>query len=406
MADNAHARAAAFLSLIENESAPYFFWRSPEDDFLMAAGIRAVTEPADTRDWRSWARSSRAERQDVPVLAIVAFSPDERSTTDWKEFPIARFYQPDTVFRDGPDGIRTWGSGAQAACRYGAGIASEQQQSHERDDDGPNKVQVMDWGVDAYRQRVEQALPYLRDGILEKVVLSRRIAVRCSTPFRLIHILVAMQSQPHAFTLCYSPDGERFFLSATPERLGRITDAGFETVALAGTKLRAMMAAVENGGLMDDHKERIEHAYVVDMLRDAVSTFASGITVATPEVLELPHVTHMQTRISGIMSPHRDMRDVIATLHPTPAVAGTPRHSAHEMIASLEPFERGLYSGCVGWFMQGGEGDAAVTIRSALVHGNDASIWAGAGIVRDSIAEAEERETRAKLRTMLDVLSA
>jgi isochorismate synthase EntC len=114
------------------------------------------------------------------------------------------------------------------------------------------------------------------------------------------------------------------------------------------------------------------------------------------------------TGISGRMREGRGMRHVIAALHPTPAVAGTPRAEAQELIAALEPFTRGLYAGCVGWFTGDGDGDgdAAVTIRSALVRERDALLWAGAGIVKDSSAIAEECETRAKLRTMLDILSA
>jgi isochorismate synthase EntC len=102
----------------------------------------------------------------------------------------------------------------------------------------------------------------------------------------------------------------------------------------------------------------------------------------------------------------RGMRDVIASLHPTPAVAGTPRTAAQELIAALEPFHRGLYAGCIGWFSSDGDGDAAVAIRSALVHGREALVWAGAGIVKGSSAAAEEHETQAKLRTMLDILGA
>ena len=102
----------------------------------------------------------------------------------------------------------------------------------------------------------------------------------------------------------------------------------------------------------------------------------------------------------------RDLRHVLAALHPTPAVAGTPRDAAMRQIAALEPFDRGLYAGCAGWFFPRGDGDAAVTIRSALVRGTDALVWSGAGIVRESNAAAEERETRAKLQTMLDVLGA
>jgi isochorismate synthase len=272
----------------------------------------------------------------------------------------------------------------------------------EADEEG--ELIIRAWDEAAYRARVEEALLLLKDGRLEKVVLARMSTIQFSRSFRLYEALHAMEGQPNAFSICWSPDGARFFLSATPERLGRVHEGQFETMALAGTLTRQDGRSVED--LLSDAKERTEHNYVVEMICSAAADFASEVGIRDVRVLELPHVTHILTRIGGRMHAGCSLRHVIAALHPTPAVAGTPRPAAQELITRLEPFDRGLYAGCVGWYIGESEGDAAVTIRSALVSGREALVWAGAGIVGESDARAEERETRAKLQTMLDILGS
>lgn len=215
-----------------------------------------------------------------------------------------------------------------------------------------------------------------------------------------------MQLQPHAFSLCYSPDGRRYFLSATPERLGSVHDGEFSTMALAGTLTRSDGAAGDPDALLADAKERAEHAYVVEMIREGISAYCSQLSVEDVRLLDLPHVTHILTRIEGVLSDGYGLNNMIAALHPTPAVAGTPREEACRSITAIEPFPRGLYAGCIGWMDSSGSGDAAVAIRSAVVAGKEAHAFAGAGIVRESDPTEEERETRAKLQTVLDILGA
>jgi isochorismate synthase EntC len=261
--------------------------------------------------------------------------------------------------------------------------------------------------------------------------MARQCRVLLPKPGDIRNIICGMLRQPHSFTVCYSPDGEQYFLSATPERLGRIAGGQFETMALAGTLTGNGAAGNENGrdenggrenggrenggrengtavlsheDLLTDRKERAEHGYVVDMIREAAGSFASDVTTRDVRVLELPHLRHILTGISGRMHAGFGLRHAIAALHPTPAVAGTPRAEALQLIDALESFDRGMYAGCVGWFLGEDEGDCAVTIRSALLRGSEALLWAGAGIVRESDAAAEERETRAKLQTMLGIL--
>ena len=366
----------------------------------------------------------------IPALYLSFFDPAAGTNPTWASFSPVSCYQPASgiLVRNGVE--QHWGVATTFAARsehsVGGNSHGDTPGVHDASPaDAPaaasRDVVVSDWGEEEYRARVEAALVHLRSDELGKVVMARQCRVLLPKPGDIRNIICGMLRQPHSFTVCYSPDGAQYFLSATPERLGRIAGGQFETMALAGTLTGNGAADNENGrdenggrengtdvlsheNLLSDRKERAEHGYVVDMIREAAGSFASDVTTRDVRVLELPHLRHILTGISGRMRAGYGLRHAIAALHPTPAVAGTPRVEALQLIDALESFDRGMYAGCVGWFLGEDEGDCAVTIRSALLRGSEALLWAGAGIVRESDAAAEERETRAKLQTMLGIL--
>lgn len=381
----------------------------------MSAGVRRSFSPPRADAWREWATGPLDLEAGIPALLLSYFDPSAGTNPTWESFTPFHCYQPSAgvLIRDGAE--HRWGDAESFDVRDGHADI------HGPHDDSlagarARDIVIPDWGEAEYRARVEEALVHLRAEEIGKVVMARQCRVILPEAADLRHILSGMLRQPHSFTVCYSPDGERYFVSATPERLGRIAGGRFDTMALAGT-LTGNAAADDTSGregngtgvlshdkLLDDRKERAEHAYVVDMIREAAGTFATDVTTRDARVLELPHLRHILTGIGGRMRTGCGLRHAIAALHPTPAVAGTPRAEAMRLISGLEPFDRGMYAGCAGWFLGEEEGDCAVTIRSALLRGREAMLWAGAGIVRGSDAAAEERETRAKLRTMLGIL--
>jgi isochorismate synthase EntC len=124
-------------------------------------------------------------------------------------------------------------------------------------------------------------------------------------------------------------------------------------------------------------------------------------------VLKLPGVQHLYSPIEGKLAsnPKRSVVEILEKLHPTPAVAGSPREKALQWLARFEELERGWYSGAVGWVNDRGEGDFAIALRSALIRDKRAIVHAGAGIVSGSVPEAELRETEMKMKAALSVLT-
>jgi isochorismate synthase EntC len=142
----------------------------------------------------------------------------------------------------------------------------------------------------------------------------------------------------------------------------------------------------------------------VDAIRAALAGCADVDAPAEPDVRILRHVVHLHTPFRARLREPCHVLELAARLHPTPAVGGTPRQVAIDWIRSREPVARGWYAAPVGWFDLDGNGELAVAIRSGVLAGNRAHLWAGAGIVAGSDPERELAETELKLRAMLGAL--
>jgi isochorismate synthase len=179
-------------------------------------------------------------------------------------------------------------------------------------------------------------------------------------------------------------------------------------MALAGTSARGATPAEDERlgqALLASPKERTEHAVVVRALRAALAEQCTDVTApGTPRLFRVRNVQHLLTPLSGRLRPGRGALDLVTALHPTPAVGGAPRATALDLIRRWEGLDRGWYAGPVGWVDRHGQGEFAVAIRSALLRGPEASLYAGCGIVADSDPEAEFSESVLKLRPMLAAL--
>ena len=157
--------------------------------------------------------------------------------------------------------------------------------------------------------------------------------------------------------------------------------------------------------LLNDDKNLIEHQYVVDMIKEAMEDTCSEVVIPEhPRLLKLKHIQHLYTPVKGKVNPDSSLLSLVERLHPTPALGGLPRKTAVEKIREVEDLDRGFYGGPLGWFDHQGNGEFAVAIRSGLIQGNEASIFAGCGVVGDSIAEIEYEETKIKFKPMLSAL--
>ena len=157
--------------------------------------------------------------------------------------------------------------------------------------------------------------------------------------------------------------------------------------------------------LQDSVKDRNEHTVVVQAMVEALYATCASLTVGPTGLLKLGNIQHLCTPIIGPVADGQTLLDLVERLHPTPAVGGRPRVVALHWIRQHEQLDRGWYAGPVGWVDERGEGEFAVALRSALLHGDRATLFAGCGIMADSDPEREYVESSLKLKPMLTALT-
>lgn len=251
---------------------------------------------------------------------------------------------------------------------------------------------------------VAEAVRSVRTGALDKVVLARRVEVLANRPLptgQILERLAALYPACMVFRV-------GSFLGASPELLVGRHGPTVTTHPLAGTVARSGDAAADRSlveGLLASVKDRSEHAFVVEDLRARLEPWCSVLEVPErPSILELRNVSHLGTRLRGELHadrPRPSALELVRSLHPTPAVAGTPTDAACAYLTAAEGFDRGPYAGPVGWMDASGDGEWAIGIRSAIVEGCRAELFAGVGVVADSDPAAELAETQLKLQALL-----
>ena len=242
-------------------------------------------------------------------------------------------------------------------------------------------------------------------GALSKVVLAREIVVGTDRPLDRLAVLQRLRA---AYPGCHllSVDG---LVGASPELLVSRTGDTVRSHPLAGTAPRGGDPATDQrlaASLLASTKDREEHQITIDMVHDTLVGWCSYLDYeAEPSILAVANVQHLATLVEGRLSrPAPSVLELVAALHPTPAVAGWPRRPAVDWIVAHEGFDRGRYAGTVGWADAAGNGTWAVAVRCAEVTGTSARVIAGNGIVADSDPVAELAETQAKLQALLSAI--
>jgi menaquinone-specific isochorismate synthase len=262
-----------------------------------------------------------------------------------------------------------------------------------------------------YRAAVERALRRIGGGEFSKIVLARAQDLRADRPLHPLRMLNGLrQTFPDCYAFSLANGRGQSFIGASPERLVRVSKGVLETAALAGTTRRGAGASEDAAlaaALRASEKDRREHAFVVESVAGRLAQLGlAPVYPAQPEIRRLANVQHLQTAIRAELPGNVRLLAVLGLLHPTPAVGGTPQAAAVAQIRELEGFPRGLYAGAIGWLNARGGGEFFVGLRSALVDGAAARVYAGAGIVAGSAAEKEFAETELKFKAMLDALKS
>ncbi|MFZ4893814.1 isochorismate synthase [Plantibacter sp. Mn2098] len=260
--------------------------------------------------------------------------------------------------------------------------------------------------ADGFRGSVETAVGRIQAGALSKVVLARDIVGHLPAEADLRRVVFDLAlGYPDCWT--YAVDG---FIGSSPETLVRVDHGSVSARVLAGTISRGPDADSDHDqavALATSPKDQDEHQFAVQSVLQALRPHSPHLSTSeVPFTLKLPNLWHLATDVEGRLSDGASSLDLVAALHPTAAVAGTPTPSALDLIRELEPFDRGRYAGPVGWVDASGDGEWAVALRCAQVEPDgDITAFAGCGIVADSDAEKELLETRMKFRPVVEAFA-
>ncbi|MGN6425615.1 MAG: isochorismate synthase [Leifsonia sp.] len=258
-------------------------------------------------------------------------------------------------------------------------------------------------GKDGYKAAVASAVERIREHDLSKVVLARDLTGHLPAESDVRRALVELAlGYPDCWT--FAVDG---LIGSSPETLVRVHHGTVTARVLAGTISRGRDAASDNDAaiaLAASTKDQDEHRFAVASVLDALRPHSADLAASDlPFTLKLPNLWHLATDVAGTLSDGASSLDLADALHPTAAVAGTPKRDAIALIRELEPFDRGRYAGPVGWVGGDGDGEWAIALRCAqLSDGGDLTAYAGGGIVADSDPERELAETVMKFRPIVE----
>jgi len=434
----AAADAATSDSAIARHAAVRMYWTRPADGFALAGLGAAVTfapEGADrfTAIDKAWALllddalivdpSAGVPGAGPTLMGGFAFDPERPRERQWRDFPAARLTVPllQLVARGGDCWLTTsLLVGADGRPEIEPDILARLRDAFldDRPSASDSQPPISDTeeltcteardGA-AWRSTVRDAVTTIRAGALEKVVLAREVRAAAMGEFDVAETVRQLRyAHPACYVFAYW-HGDSAFVGATPERLVRVDGREVQASSLAGSVRRGATPADDAAHaheLFASAKDRSEHEIVRKALCAGLARFCDDVTAADmPTLLSLPQVHHLHTAVHARLRAGHSILQIVAELHPTPAVGGAPRDAALRFIRDHEHMDRGWYASPIGW-LQRERGEFAVALRSALITGSNASLFAGCGVVADSDPNQEYAESELKLRPMQTALSA
>ena len=254
-----------------------------------------------------------------------------------------------------------------------------------------------------YQAAVAEAVRRIDAGDLEKVVLARQLLGELQEEDGL-RATINRLAEDYPDTWVYAVDG---LIGASPETLVRVDHGTVSARVLAGTTARGAGEASDReraAALASSAKDLAEHALAVASAVKRLEPHTARLdTSPEPFTLQLPNLWHLATDLKGTLGDGSSSLDLVQAVHPTAAVAGTPRRVALQVLAELEGFDRGRYAGPVGWIDGGGDGEWAIALRCAQVAPDGTvAAYAGCGIVHDSVPADELAETVMKFRPIVE----
>ena len=429
----------AVLEQHAQKSLFQYYWEKPNDQFsIVAAGSEARIKTSGKNRFTNASEQGKQllnkvyhitnlkhHLASIHLLGGFSFY-DENDSAEWKDFSAGSFSLPEwMIVRDGHFTVLTVTKRIEKDASLGEVRESLYNTLNELDHICQAGNYTLSLKSDSTKtatfphsdsleherwlQSVENATDLIKSKAFKKIVLARRLQVKLDQPVSDTHILNTLRNQyPDCYSFLIRHNEDQSFIGCTPERLASFKERNVLTEGLAGSISRGKTAsedAVLEHELLHSQKDLNEHAFVMDAIGENLQKYSEEfVHPPSPVIKKLSNVQHLYTPVRAKIKNGVSRTEVLARLHPTPAVGGYPREQAIPFIPKLENFDRGWYAGPVGWINTYGEGEFVVAIRSGLIKKDEVSFFAGCGIVKDSNPQKEWEETNLKFIPMLTAL--
>ncbi|RYL92117.1 isochorismate synthase [Sporolactobacillus sp. THM7-4] len=412
-------------------SGKRFYWQNPSGDLILSGLGHEIKIDAESGAARMKQISSRlSEVQKTSIQAGVfnqegtgcllfggfSFDPVKSSGDLWKNFGLGLFYVPSFL-------LTSWKGQTWLTVNYmcvpgdqSDKVLSEIRKREQEIWNGFERItpqqnllkKKTEHDPRRWIETVSEAVRQMKTSGLNKIVLARTLRLIFRDPIDTDAVLSQLRRRQKGNFIFSMESEQDCFIGASPERLARKKGKDFYSACLAGSIARGRNEDEDSRlgrELLHDKKNREEHQYVVSTIRQALLDLCTRLYVPDePVLMKNRDIQHLYTPVRGECAQNVSVFEFINKLHPTPALGGVPTKEAVSWIRSHENLERGFYASPIGWCDTYGNGEFAVGIRSALIHYNEASLFAGCGVLKESDPEEEFKETTIKFRPMLDVL--
>ncbi len=264
----------------------------------------------------------------------------------------------------------------------------------------------------AWHKLSQEALGEIQKGHFDKLVTSRQQWVRLKHEVSLAKLTDKLSRYYPACTVLSFFSKKTKLVCASPEQLIQLQDSVIKSEAIGGTILKSPQQDHNPPQLLptdqdnpEYHKLLKEHRFIAQDIYQRLDPLCHSLKMpCSPYLMKLHNMYHLETPIKGILQEQYDIFDTIRTLHPTPAIAGFPALQAQQWLLAHEGYQRGWYSGAFGWIDTQMNGELSVMLRCALLNSEQAHLYAGAGLIRESDPDIEWQETELKMQTILEML--
>jgi len=381
-----------------------FFWNKPDEieiagiDYCLKTEYSSIEEFDKLSDYYRNTLKQNGDlltESEIPLIFIInSFDIESKhNQSPWTEFPKGIIFIPKKIYIKRKDTLRMI-------------TIDSKNTSYDIEKNRSNKIKFIndsEMSKQTFLSMIDESMPMIKNNQVSKVVLSRekKNKFNFNNQKQSLFLYKAESNFPECTTFLYDFKNHGVFFGITPETLFKTKQKQFYSEAIAGT-----FQTNDDLISLDKTKELDEHNFVVNYINDKISKFSDDINFTNdPFLVNLNLITHLKTEFKSTLKSKIDPFDIIHNLHPTPAVCGTPKKAAMEIIRKLESHNRGWYSGTLGWIDNNYNSHFIVSIRSALSVDKTLFAYAGCGITKNSNKEKEYHESEIKFNSILSILN-